>query len=62
MKPMPLEGFFVCRPPEEAELLHVAEDAAARGLYLVTDGRTTKLSPIVEPGWHRLAVRVKAAP
>lgn len=48
-------------PPTDAELLSVASDAAARGLFLITDGRETKISPNVPPGWHRMAVRVKEA-
>lgn len=49
------------RLPEEAELLQVAEMAAASHLHLITDGREVKLSPEIPPGWHRLAVRVKDA-
>ncbi len=58
--PMP-EGITAIRVPEEAELLEVATEAAARGMYLVTDGRRTVLSPIVMPGWHRLGVSIKDA-
>lgn len=48
--------------PSEAELLQAARQAAASHLHLITDGRVTKLSPEVPPGWHKLAVRVKKSP
>jgi hypothetical protein len=57
---VPLPGVTV-RPPEEAELLQVAIDAAAKGMFLITDGRETLVSPVVMPGWRRLAVRLKDA-
>lgn len=56
-----LDGVIAIRDPETAELLAVAADAAARGLFLITDGRRTLLSPRVMPGWHRLGVTVKEA-
>lgn len=55
-------GIAVIRPPEEAELLEVASQAAASHLHLITDGRETVLSPIIPPGWYRIGVRVKDAP
>ena len=55
-----IQGTIV-RPPREAELIEVANQAAAAHLHLITDGRETILSPIILPGWHKLAVRVKEA-
>lgn len=54
-------GVMHMRPPEEAELLAVAQQAEASHLHLVTDGQRTFLTPIVLPGWQKLAVRVKDA-
>lgn len=48
--------------PDHTELLEAARRAEASHLHLITDGRTTLLSPIVPLGWHKLAVRVKDAP
>jgi hypothetical protein len=60
VRPLP-EGVTCIRAPEEAELLDVANEAATKGLFLITDGRETVLSPIVMPGWHRMGVSVKEA-
>lgn len=47
--------------PSDAELLEAAKQAAAAHLHLITDGHETKLSPIIPPGWFKLAVHVKDA-
>lgn len=49
------------RIPSDVEILEAAERAADSNLHLITDGRETRLSPIVPPGWYRLAGRVKDA-
>lgn len=59
--PLPPDGITVIRFPDEAELLEVAGQACAAHLHLITDGRRTIMSPYIFPGWHKLAVRVKAA-
>lgn len=59
-RPLP-EGITAIRVPEESELLEVARLASTRGMYLVTDGTQTVISPVVLPGWHRLGVTVKEA-
>lgn len=45
--------------PDTATVMEAAQQAAARRLHLLTDGRRVVLSPIVMPGWHRLAVKIK---
>jgi hypothetical protein len=56
-----LKGVVHVRAPEDAELLDVATRAAAAHLHLVTDGHRIFLTPIVQPGWRKVAVRVKDA-
>lgn len=56
-----IDGVATIRPPLEAELLEVAQQAVASHLHLLTNGRETILSPIILPGWHKLGVRVKDA-
>lgn len=48
--------------PSDTDVIAAARLAAAAHLHLITDGRRTCLSPIVPPGWTRLAVIVKEAP
>lgn len=47
----------------EATLLEIAALAQSRGLVLIERNGETKLCPpsLVPEGWHRSAVRVKAA-
>lgn len=47
--------------PSDTEVREAARQAAAAHLHLITDGRRSALSPIVPPGWTRLAVNVKEA-
>ncbi len=56
-----LDGVAEVRAPETAELLAVAGAAASRGMFLITNGRETRISPYVMPGWFRMGVRVKEA-
>ena len=48
--------------PDNATVLEAAKLAVASHLHLITDGRRVLLSPIVMPGWHRMAVKVKSSP
>lgn len=45
--------------PDEMMLLEAANLAQCAHLRLISNGRVTKLSPIMLPGYHQLAVRVK---
>jgi hypothetical protein len=45
--------------PSDTEIRSAAAMAAAAHLHLITDGRSTCLSPVVPPGWTRLAVHCK---
>lgn len=47
--------------PADTPVLDAAQQAAAAHLHLITDGRRSVLSPIVLPGWHKLAVVHKPA-
>lgn len=47
--------------PSDTEVIEAAKLAAAAHLHLITDGKRTVLSPVVPPGWHKLAVTVKEA-
>jgi hypothetical protein len=60
IRPLP-EGITAIHVPAESELLEAFTSAAARGMYLITDGKRTVISPQVLPGWHRLGVTVKDA-
>lgn len=42
-------------PDPEATLLEVMRAAEARGMHLIHNGREIKVSPIVPPGWFRVA-------
>lgn len=51
---------FPARIPDSAELLAVAQDAHARGLYIIHRGNgDVRISPVIPPGWFRLGVSVK---
>jgi hypothetical protein len=45
--------------PAEAELLEVAKRADAQHLRLLTDGKSTVLSPHAIPGFRPMIVKVK---
>lgn len=47
--------------PSDTEIRTAAAMAAAAHLHLITNGRSTCLSPVVPPGWTRLSVAVKPA-
>jgi hypothetical protein len=59
-RPLP-EGITAIRVPEESELLEVAKQAAVSGMYLISDGHRTVISPVLLPGWYRLGVTIKEA-
>ncbi len=48
--------------PDNATVMEAAQLAVASHLHLITDGTRVVLSPIVMPGWHRMAVKVKSPP
>lgn len=45
--------------PEDTTVLDAAHQAADAGLHLICNGRESRISPIVPPGWFRLAVKIK---
>lgn len=45
--------------PDEALLCDVAEQATARHLHIISNGRRTVLSPVIPTGWHRLVVKIR---
>ncbi len=45
--------------PESTSVMDAGQLAANAGLYLICNGRESRISPIVPPGWFRLAVKVK---
>lgn len=45
--------------PSHAELLAIAQSAAARHLHLITDGQRSVLCSIIPPGWRLMRVVVK---
>ena len=47
--------------PEDITVLDAAHQAASAGLKLICNGRESRISPIVPPGWFRLAVKIKPA-
>jgi len=53
---------YVIHIPDTATVLEAARLAAASHLHLITDVQQVVLSPIVWPGWHRLAVKIKSPP
>lgn len=48
--------------PEDITVLDAAHQAASAGLKLICNGRESRISPDVPPGWFRLAVKIKPAP
>ena len=45
--------------PDNATVIDIARQANAQHLHLLTDGARTVLSPIVLPGWQKIAVKHK---
>lgn len=45
--------------PDESTVLAAAEQAAAAGLHLICNGKRSCISPIVPPGWFKVAVKIK---
>ena len=45
--------------PSNAELLAIAQSAAARHLHLITNGRRSVLCSIIPPGWKLMPVMQK---
>ena len=48
--------------PEESEVLAAAQEAAAAGLHLICNGRRSAISPVIPPGWFKIAVKLKPQP
>lgn len=46
--------------PDTATVMDAARQAKASNLHLICDGKRTVLSPIVPPGWFKIAVKAKA--
>ena len=46
--------------PDETRLKHYTDQQRARGLRLVTDGKTVYLTPLVLPGEREVAAKVAA--
>lgn len=47
--------------PSEAELLQIMQQANARHLHLITDGKQSRLCSIIPPGWRLHRVSFKPA-
>lgn len=47
--------------PDNATVLDVARQAKASNLHIINNGQRTVLSPVVPPGWFKMAVKVKNA-
>lgn len=45
--------------PADALLDDCAQAAQARGMHLIGNGRRIVVSPIVPPGWFKIAVKIK---
>lgn len=45
--------------PDTDTVLQIAQQANARHLHIITDGRRTVLSPEVPPGWYKIVVKHK---
>lgn len=45
--------------PESTSVLDAGQQAANAGLHLICNGFESRISPIVPPGWFRMAVKVK---
>lgn len=39
----------------------IAQAAKARGMYLISDGNKVVVSPIVPPGFYKIAIKIKDA-
>jgi len=48
--------------PNDAELFAISQLAAAKHLHLVTNGKSTLLSPIIPDGWRKIAAMAKPQP
>ena len=46
--------------PDNATVLSAATEAKAAGMHLISNGKRTVVSPIVPPGWFKVAVKAKA--
>lgn len=46
-------------PDPNATLLEITRDAHARGLHVIHNGHEIVVSPIVPPGWWRVAINIK---
>lgn len=42
-------------PDQDKTLLEIIEQAQARGMHLIHNGREIVISPVVPPGWWRIA-------
>lgn len=47
---------------EDALLYEAAEAAALRGWHVITNGRRMAISPVVPPGFAKVAVKTKPEP
>lgn len=45
--------------PDDITVLDAANQAADAGLHLICNGRESRISPNVPPGWFRIAVKIK---
>lgn len=45
--------------PEDILVDDIARAAQAAGMHIITDGRKVVVSPIVPPGFYKLAVKIK---
>ncbi len=45
--------------PSHAELLAIAQSAAARHLHLITNGKRSVLCSIIPPGWRLMPIMLK---
>lgn len=45
--------------PEETSILDAAAQAQTAGQHLLCNGRQTCISPVVMPGWNKVAVLIK---
>lgn len=58
---IPTAAPMVAIVPDDADVFAAAEEAAAAGLHLICNGRRSCISPIVPPGWYKLAIKIKPA-
>lgn len=45
--------------PDDALLVDVAAAAAERGMFVISNGRKTVVSPVIPPGFFKVAVKFK---